>query len=130
MGYGYCNFGQLVTRVNPPPPTLRRRPLPLHFGGHAGGDYYKYMAEKQHLGTITILVKDRKMHAKDVQDILSKHGHKIMARLGVNVQPACIEHCTGLITVAVKGTMKEIKGITDDLDKLYGIVAKSSIMTE
>ena len=88
------------------------------------------MAAKRHLATITILIKDRQMHSVDVQKILTDHGHKIMARLGVNVEPACIDHCTGLITVAVKGTMKEIKGITDDLDKLYGIVAKASIMTE
>jgi len=63
------------------------------------------MSEKRHLGTITILIKDRQMHSVDVQKILTDHGHKIMARLGV-------------------------KGITDDLDKLYGIVAKASIMTD
>ena len=88
------------------------------------------MPEKKHLATITILIKDRQMHAVDVQKILTDHGHNVMARLGVNVQPACIEHCTGLVVVAVKGSMKEIRSITDDLDKLYGIVAKASIMTD
>jgi putative iron-only hydrogenase system regulator len=84
---------------------------------------------KLHIGTITIVVKDRQTHAPDVNTILSKHGHVIMARLGVNVQPLCIEHCTGLITVAVKGTAPEIRAITRDLDKLYGIEAKAAIFT-
>ncbi len=88
------------------------------------------MANKQHLGTITILVEDRQSHAKDVQQILTDNGHLIMARLGVNVQPMCIEHCTGLITVAVKGTAKEIRDLTKKLDGLYGIVAKASVVTE
>ena len=88
------------------------------------------MAEKQHIGTITIMVKDRQSHAKDVQQMLTDNGHLIMARLGVNVQPHCIEHCTGLITIAVKGTAKEIRDLTKKLDKLYGIVAKSCVVSD
>lgn len=84
--------------------------------------------EKQ-LGTITILVEDRQSHAADVQQILTDNGHLISARLGVNVQPMCIEHCTGLIVVAIAATSKQIKDLTNKLNKLYGIVAKSSIVT-
>ena len=87
------------------------------------------MDAKKHLGTITIMVKDRQMHVADVQKILTAKGHLVLARLGVNVQRACIEHCTGLITVAVEGTAKEIKDLTCSLDDLYGIVAKSIIVT-
>ena len=88
------------------------------------------MAEKKHLATITILVEDRQTHSEDVQKILTESGHLIMARLGVNVQPMCVSHCTGLITVAVKGTAKEINALTKKLNKLYGIVAKNNIMTK
>ena len=88
------------------------------------------MAKKKHLGTITILVKDRQMHAKDVQQMLTDNGHLIMARLGVNVQPACIENCTGLICVAVKGTAKEINDLTKKIDKLYGIAAKACVFID
>ena len=88
------------------------------------------MPNKKHLATITILVKDRQTHAKDVQKILTDNGHLIMARLGVNVQRSCIENCTGLITVAVEGTADEINDLTKKLDRLYGIVAKTNIMTE
>lgn len=88
------------------------------------------MPDKKHLGTITILVKDRQVHAKDMNQMLTEHGHLIIARLGVNAQKSCVEHCTGMITIAVEGTAKEIKDLTKDLDGLYGIVAKSRIMTD
>ncbi len=88
------------------------------------------MSDRKRLATITILIKDRQMHANDVNKILGKFGHYVIARLGVNVQRTCIEHCTGMITVAVEATHKEIKDLTNKLDELYGIVAKSSIMTE
>ena len=88
------------------------------------------MSEKKHLATITILVKDRQMHAKDVQQMLTDNGHMIMARLGVNPQRSCITNCTGLIVVAVEGTAKQISDLTKKLDKLYGIVAKSNVMTD
>ena len=85
---------------------------------------------KTHLGTITILVKDRYSQAPDVNQILTKHGSLILARLGVNLQPHCIEHCTAMITVAVSGTMSNIRSLTKELDEIYGIVAKTNIMTE
>jgi hypothetical protein len=88
------------------------------------------MAEKKHLATITILVKDRQIHAKDVNRILTDNGKLIIARLGVNVQRSCIKHCTGVITVAIEGTAKQINDLTKKLDGLYGIVAKANIMTE
>ncbi len=88
------------------------------------------MSDKKHLGTITILIKDRQTHAKDVQQILTDNGHMIMARLGVNPQRSCITNCTGLITIAVEGTAGEIRDLTEKLDSLYGVVAKAVIMTE
>lgn len=87
------------------------------------------MPGKKHLGTITILLEDRQTHAKDMNALLTEAGHIIMARLGVNVQPACIAHCTGLIVLAVDAPRKEINDLTKRLNKLYGIVAKSLIIT-
>ncbi len=88
------------------------------------------MPNKKHLATITILIKDRQTHSKSVNEMLTKNSHLIMARLGVNVQRSCVENCTGMITIAIEGTAKEINDLTKKLDKLYGIVAKTSIMTE
>ena len=82
------------------------------------------------MATITILVKDRQTHAGEVQRILTEESRLIIARLGVNVRRACVENCTGLITVAVDGTSREISGLTKKLNKLYGIVAKASVMTD
>lgn len=64
-----------------------------------------------------------------MNQLLTEYGYIIMARLGVNVQPACIEHCTGYIALAVKATLSEINKFTQELNALYGIVAKCSIMT-
>ena len=81
-----------------------------------------------HLATITILVKDRVMHAPEVNRILTENGHLILARLGVNVQRHCIEHCTALITVALEASAQDISRIAKDLDQLYGITAKALIL--
>ena len=82
------------------------------------------------MGAITILVKDRQTHAQDVQRILTDNGHLILARLGVNAQRACIEHCTGIIAIMVEGTVREINTLAKQIDGLYGIVAKAVIATE
>lgn len=87
------------------------------------------MENKKHLAAITILIKDRQTHAEDVNRILSESGHIIMARLGVNVSRSCVENCTGMITIAVEATVSEINELTQKLDALYGIAAKSCIMT-
>ncbi len=85
---------------------------------------------KKYLATITILIKNRQTHAKDVNEMLTKNGHLIIARLGVNVQKSCVKHCVGIITVVVEGATKEINDLTKNIDELYGIVAKLNIMTE
>jgi putative iron-only hydrogenase system regulator len=85
---------------------------------------------KKHLAAISILIKDRKKNAPEVNQILTEHGHLVLARLGVNLQRHCIEHCTALITVVVEGELEEIKNVTRALDEIYGIVAKTSVLTE
>jgi metal-responsive CopG/Arc/MetJ family transcriptional regulator len=85
---------------------------------------------KKQLGTITILIKDRQMNSGKMNKLLTDSGHIIMARLGVNIEPLCVEHCTGLIAVAVKASAQEINDLAKKLNKLYGIVAKANIMTK
>lgn len=81
-----------------------------------------------HLATITILVKDRQMHAPEVNRILTENGHLILARLGVNVQRHCIEHCTAMIVIVAEASAKDIRGIEKELNMLYGITAKACIV--
>lgn len=83
-----------------------------------------------HLAVISILVEDRHVHAKEMNELLTLNGNLIMSRLGVNVQPACLKGCVGLLALAVKGTALEIKDLTKKLNDLYGLVAKVNIMTK
>ena len=88
------------------------------------------MAEKRHLASITILIKDRQEHAGDVQNILTAHGKVILGRMGINPARSCVKNCTGIISLIVEGTVKEVKALTKEPDDYYGIVAKTSIMTD
>lgn len=88
------------------------------------------MPVKKHLGTISILMKDRHSYAVEVQEILTINGHLIMARMGVNPARTCFKNCTGIVTLIVEGTVKEINDLTKKLDKVYGVVAKSVIITK
>ena len=81
---------------------------------------------KKHLATISILNKDRKMHAQDVNSVLTKNGDIILSRLGMNLHKCNIEHCNALIVIVVESTSKELTSLTKELDKMYGIVAKIS----
>jgi putative iron-only hydrogenase system regulator len=88
------------------------------------------MSVKKHLGTISILMKDRHSYAIEVQEILTTHGHLIMARMGINPARTCVKECTGIITLTVEGSAKEINDLTKKLDKIYGVVARSVIITK
>lgn len=81
-----------------------------------------------HLATINILVKNREKNSPEVNRILTENGYLILARLGVNVQRHCIEHCTAVITVTLEASAGDISRITKELDGLYGITAKSLIL--
>ena len=86
------------------------------------------MTAKKYLATITILVKDRQVHAKDMNQLLTYNGSLILSRLGVNVERIGIKNYTGLIVVVVEGEKIELDILVKKIDELYGIVAKINIM--
>ena len=88
------------------------------------------MKTAKHLGTISILIKDRQLHVPEVQKLLTDNSDMIIARLGVNVERKCSSGCIGLITLTVEGSNADINNLTKKIDKLYGIVAKSNILTK
>ena len=88
----------------------------------------KTAKEKMHLATITILVKDREKNSPEVNRILTENGHLILARLGVNVQRHCIEHCTAMITISIEASSRDVRRITQELNGIYGIVAKECVV--
>lgn len=84
--------------------------------------------EKLRLASITILVKGRRENSAGVNRVLTKNGHFVVARLGVNVERRCVSDCLALIAVAVEGTAREIAAFAKELNKLKGVSAKTSIM--
>lgn len=86
--------------------------------------------QKQHLGTITIMITNRQVNSEKLNKALSENGHVILTRLGVNIEPRCISNCSGLITIIVKGTSVQINDLTKTLNKLYGVIAKNCVITK
>lgn len=82
------------------------------------------------LGTLTILTTDRQASSRALNQALTDSGHLIMARLGVNVHKQCLEHCTGLIVLAVEGEADKIKALADELHKIPDVKAQLAIMAE
>ncbi|NTW14886.1 MAG: hypothetical protein HGA38_00780 [Candidatus Moranbacteria bacterium] len=83
---------------------------------------------KTHLATVSILVKERDTHVAELNAILSRHADRIISRLGVNLDRFEAISGSGLIDVVVLGTATELKALTDELDALYGIVARISVL--
>ena len=88
------------------------------------------MAKKEHLATITILVKDREANVARLNKLLTDNGNLIRARLGVNIDPYCMKECPGLITIVVKAlSIKEMRDFAKKINLLRGILAKISVMS-
>jgi len=82
------------------------------------------------LGTISILCSDRHNSSEAMNKLLTKQGHHIMARLGVNVVQKCLDHCPGLIALAVDSTREELEAVTRELNAISDIKATLCIMLE
>jgi putative iron-only hydrogenase system regulator len=86
------------------------------------------MRVKNQLATISIIINGREKLADKVQKILTEYSHIVIARMGVNIQPKCIKDCTGVIVLIAKGEMKEIKKLTEKLNKISGVTAKQIVL--
>lgn len=85
---------------------------------------------KRILGTITVFSSDRQATAPEMNKILTENGHLIMSRLGVNVQKACLNHCPGLIVLAVEGEDEKIFALEEALRDLPELEVKIAVMSE
>ena len=86
-------------------------------------------SKKAHLATISIVIKDRHAQAPDVNQLLTKHGNIILGRLGLNLGDRCPDNCVAIITIVVSATKQEVSNLTKEIDEIYGIVAKSNILS-
>lgn len=85
---------------------------------------------KKQLGSITILLNEREKNSQKLNLLLTKNSHLIMARLGINIQPKCVSDCTGLITLNVQGSRKEIDDLAKQISGLKGTAVKTSMITK
>lgn len=80
------------------------------------------------LATISVLIKDRHSKSAGVNDLLTKQGGLIRARLGVNLEPKCSAGCLAVISLVVQGEEKEINDLTKKLNDLPGVKAGNYLM--
>jgi hypothetical protein len=53
-----------------------------------------------------------------------------MARMGVNVQKNCTEHCPGMILLAIKGNKEEIDALFNKLNAIAETSVKMSFFED
>jgi len=80
------------------------------------------------LGTVSILIKDRHNQSAGLNELLTKEGGLIRARMGVNIEPKCSSDCLAVISLVVEGTESEINELTKKLNVLEGIKALNNLL--
>ena len=75
---------------------------------------------------IGISVNNRKVNSIKLQEILSKHGHIIRARLGLHETKQ--EEDFGLIILHIDGKGEESKSLLDEINSIDGLTAKEIVL--
>ena len=78
---------------------------------------------EKRLGFIGIIVEHRDVHAAQVNDLLTRYGHLVIARTGV---PHC-HHGSAVISLIVEATTDEIGELTGRLGSISGVSVKSML---
>jgi len=78
------------------------------------------------LGFIGIIVENRAAHAREVNDLLSRYGHLIVARTGV---PYAERGCA-VISLVVDASTDEIGELTGRLGSIPDVSVKSMLSRE
>ncbi|MFA6170934.1 MAG: hypothetical protein WCW77_01995 [Patescibacteria group bacterium] len=78
----------------------------------------------EYLGTLNILVSEREVNAPEINNVITKFGHLVRARLGIHLSPKCVKGCSGLITLVVQGEKKELEKFAKEAAKHKYAVAK------
>lgn len=84
----------------------------------------------QQLATISILTSNRQDVSSELNQLLTKNGHLIMSRLGVNVQKSCTEHCLGMIVLVLKDEKDKIDQFIEELGEISGLEIKTCFFEE
>ncbi|PIE31305.1 CopG family transcriptional regulator [candidate division KSB3 bacterium] len=78
---------------------------------------------RKRLGFVGIIVEDRKLHAEQVNHILSEYGDIVLARTGI---PYAQKNCS-VITLVVDASTDELGRLTGQLGQISGVSVKSAL---
>ncbi|MDD3711238.1 MAG: hypothetical protein PHP37_01390 [Patescibacteria group bacterium] len=84
----------------------------------------------EQLASITILTTNRQKVSSSLNNFLTKNGHLIMARLGVNITKTCIENCPGMIVLVLKAKKEDIAVFITGLEKIEELEIKTCFFEE
>jgi putative iron-only hydrogenase system regulator len=79
--------------------------------------------QQRSIGVITLIIKDRKAAAGEVNDELSRAGEIVVARMGMLYRERNIH----IITLIVDATNDQIGALTGRLGQIEGITVKSTL---
>ncbi|GFM37250.1 CopG family transcriptional regulator [Desulfovibrio psychrotolerans] len=76
------------------------------------------------MGVVSIIVGNREKDAGTVNDILSRHGEIILARMGL----PCRERGLSVIAVIIEATTDQVGALTGQLGRLASVKVKASVV--
>lgn len=81
---------------------------------------------KRDICIVGILVDERACHAPEVQQVLTRHGSRILSRNGIP-DPG---RQRGIITLTMQACDEERQSLENDLGRIHGISVKSFCLTD
>lgn len=79
--------------------------------------------KEKRVGVVSIIIRNRKESAAEVNDVLSRHGEIIIGRMGLPYGPKGIN----IIALIIHGTTDEIGSLTGQIGSLSGVEVKSAL---
>ncbi|WBF69320.1 iron-only hydrogenase system regulator [Desulfovibrio subterraneus] len=76
------------------------------------------------MGVVSVIVGNRKQDAGMVNDIISRHGELVIARMGV----PCRDRGVSVIALIIEATTNEVGSLTGQLGSLPSVRVKSSLV--
>ncbi len=79
--------------------------------------------QERRIGVVSIIVENRRLSARRVNEILSEHGEIIIGRMGLPYEPKGVH----VIALIINGTTDDIGALTGKLGALENVQIKSAL---
>ena len=79
--------------------------------------------QERRIGVVSIIVENRQLSARRVNEILSEHGEIIIGRMGLPYEPKGVH----VIALIINGTTDDIGALTGKLGALENVQIKSAL---